>query len=127
MFRTLLLLGTLTLAQPAMAQMAGHGTHGASPAAPTAPPTGRAASSPSTAEYRAAMERMHKAMDIPYTGDADKDFVAGMIPHHQGAIDMARTVLKYGKDPEIRKIAQDVIAAQEREIKELEAIRKRLN
>lgn len=127
MFRTLLLLGTLILAQPAMAQMAGHGTHGASPAAPTAPPTGRAASSPSTAEYRAAMERMHKAMDIPYTGDADKDFVAGMIPHHQGAIDMARTVLKYGKDPEIRKIAQDVIAAQEREIKELEAIRKRLN
>ncbi|UPG72119.1 DUF305 domain-containing protein [Roseomonas gilardii subsp. gilardii] len=123
MFRALLLLGSLTLAVPAMAQMSGHTGHGASPAAPAAPAT----PSPSTAEYRAAMERMHKAMDVPYTGDADKDFIAGMIPHHQGAIDMARTVLTYGKDPEIRKIAQDVIAAQEREIRELEAIRKRLN
>ncbi|SUE43505.1 CopM family metallochaperone [Roseomonas gilardii] len=123
MFRALLLLGGLTLAVPAMAQMSGHTGHGASPAAPAAPAT----SSPSTAEYRAAMEKMHGAMAIPYTGDADKDFVAGMIPHHQGAIDMARIVLKYGKDPEVRKIAQDVVSAQEREIRELEAIRKRLN
>lgn len=127
MFRALLLLGGLTLAVPAMAQMSGHTGHGASPSAPAAPATGAAASSPSTAEYRAAMEKMHGAMAIPYTGDADKDFVAGMIPHHQGAIDMARIVLKYGKDPEIRKIAQDVVSAQEREIRELEAIRKRLN
>jgi uncharacterized protein (DUF305 family) len=127
MFRALLLLGGLTLAVPAMAQMPGHAGHGATPSAPAAPSAGGAASGPGTAEYRAAMERMHRTMDIPYTGDADKDFVDGMIPHHQGAIDMARIVLKYGKDPEIRKIAQDVIAAQEREIRELEAIRKRLN
>ncbi|PZP46909.1 MAG: DUF305 domain-containing protein [Azospirillum brasilense] len=127
MFRALLLLGGLTLAVPAMAQMSGHTGHGASPSASAAPVTGQAASSPSTAEYRAAMEKMHAAMAIPYTGDADKDFVAGMIPHHQGAIDMARIVLKYGKDPEIRKIAQDVVSAQEREIRELGAIRKRLN
>jgi uncharacterized protein (DUF305 family) len=59
---------------------------------------------------------MHKDMDIAYTGDADRDFVAGMIPHHQGAIDMARIVLAHGKDPEIRKLAAEIIAAQEKEI-----------
>ena len=60
---------------------------------------------------------MHKDMDIAFTGDADADFARGMIPHHQGAIDMAKIVLQYGKDPEIRKLAQDVVNAQEAEIK----------
>ena len=70
----------------------------------------------STKAYRAAAHRMHQAMDITYTGDADRDFAIGMIPHHQGAIDMARIVLEHGKDPEIRKLAQEIIAAQEKEI-----------
>jgi uncharacterized protein (DUF305 family) len=81
------------------------------PAAPAAAPE-----TASTLAYRAASDRMHKDMDIAYTGDADRDFVAGMIPHHQGAIDMARIVLAHGKDPEIRKLAAEIIAAQEKEI-----------
>ena len=50
--------------------------------------------------------KMHKDMAIAYTGDSDIDFVRGMIPHHQAAIDMARIQLEYGKDAEIRKLAR---------------------
>ena len=66
--------------------------------------------------YEAANMKMHKDMTIEFTGDADVDFVKGMTPHHQGAIDMAQVVLKYGKDPEIRKLAEGIIQAQETEI-----------
>jgi uncharacterized protein (DUF305 family) len=80
-----------------------------------------AAAGPAEKAYRAAGAKMHKTMAIKYTGDADKDFVAGMIPHHQGAIDMAQVQLKYGKDPEIRKMAEAVIRDQTREIAEMKA------
>lgn len=80
----------------------------------------QAGASASTAAYRADMAKMHKDMDIEYSGDADVDFARGMIPHHRGAIDMAQTQLKFGKDPELRKLAQEVVDAQEKEIEFLE-------
>ncbi|WP_134726855.1 CopM family metallochaperone [Paracoccus luteus] len=83
-----------------------------------APAPGTAAS---TAAYMAAMDKMHMGMAIAYTGNADVDFVRGMIPHHQGAIDMARIELEHGTDPELREMAQEIIAAQETEIATMQA------
>jgi uncharacterized protein (DUF305 family) len=71
---------------------------------------------PATLAFMEANTRMHAAMTIPFTGDADADFIAGMIPHHQGAVEMAQIVLQHGKDPEVRKLAEAIIAAQEIEI-----------
>lgn len=67
--------------------------------------------------YGDAMEKMHMDMGaVPVTGDADVDFVNGMIPHHQGAIDMAKILKENGKDPMLLKMADDIIKAQESEI-----------
>ncbi|RUU53012.1 DUF305 domain-containing protein [Mesorhizobium sp. M2C.T.Ca.TU.002.02.1.1] len=81
---------------------------------------GMGAQSPATTGYEAAMKKMHKDMAIKYSGNADVDFVRGMIPHHQGAIDMAKVVIANGKDPEIRKLAEGVVTAQEAEIKQMQ-------
>jgi uncharacterized protein (DUF305 family) len=68
-----------------------------------------------------SMMAMNKDMDIKPTGKPDQDFVAMMISHHQGAIDMAKVELKYGHDPKIRKLAKGIVTAQEKEITEMKA------
>ena len=63
-----------------------------------------------------AVARMHAAMDVPYTGNADADFARMMIPHHQGAIDMALVELRLGKDERLKRLAQEIIVTQQQEI-----------
>ena len=79
------------------------------------------ANDPATNAYADAMDKMMADMMVPYTGDPDIDFARGMIPHHQAAIDMAKIQLEFGKDPEMRKLAEAIIAAQESEIATLKA------
>ena len=82
---------------------------------------GEANQSPHVRENNAAMDKMHgPMMDAAKAPDADDAFVRGMSPHHQGAIDMAQIVLKYGKDDQAKKWANDVIREQTREIKEMQ-------
>jgi len=64
-----------------------------------------------------SMNVMHKGMhSAPYTGDPDRDFIAMMIPHHQGAIDMAKAILLYGRDEQLKRLAQEIIADQQNEV-----------
>lgn len=97
-------LGGVSLAQ----QHGGHAGHGAAAIA--------GKDSAATAAFKAANMAMHKNMDIAYSGDVDADFVRGMIPHHQGAIEMAKIMLAHGKSPEMKGLATSIIADQEREI-----------
>ena len=68
-----------------------------------------------------ANHRMMNGMSMNMSGNPDKDFVAMMIPHHQGAVDMAKIELARGKDPMLRRLSRNIIASQERQIREMKA------
>jgi hypothetical protein len=71
---------------------------------------------PFLAENEAAMNKMMADMTVKPTGDVDRDFVAMMVPHHQGAIDMAQAVLRYGHNEQLRRLAQEIVVTQQQEI-----------
>ena len=114
--RGALLLAGLLLAPLAGAQHAGH--------ASAVPQRYGADFARFAGEMNAGMDRMMRDMHAPgYTGNPDIDFLAMMIPHHEGAVEMARLVLVHGRDPATRRLAEDIIASQTVEI---EAMRRRL-
>lgn len=98
----------------ATAQSHRHGGHAAHQ-------RGAATEAPAVREFKVAHERMMRNMSSPYTGDPDVDFRMQMIPHHQGAIDMARVAMRHAKDPWTRQLAEAVIVEQQREIAEMQA------
>ena len=128
---TALLAGGISTA--ALAQTGhGHGDHMAKPGmstgdmqgdmqkmmADTMPAEG---DTPSTKDFKAADMAMMHNMHVPYTGNPDIDFRTHMIPHHQGAIDMAKVALKHAKDPVTKQMAQKIIDDQEKEIADMNA------
>jgi len=105
--------GALSLAAALVLQGPVH-SHQAAPASE---------SSPVAAQMNDAMARMHRDMAMPSSGDPDLDFAAMMIPHHQGAVDMARIELQSGKDPVLRRLAQGIIVEQ---LQEIDVMRRQL-
>ena len=105
-----LLLGTALVASAHL----GH----PGPSAPASAANQRALAdeAPFLAENEAAMTRMMDGMAVKPTGDVDRDFVAMMVPHHQGAIDMAVAVLRHGHNEQLRRLAQEIIVTQQQEI-----------
>jgi uncharacterized protein (DUF305 family) len=76
---------------------------------------------PSSTAFAKANAEMHSAMNIEFSGNADVDFAKGMIAHHEGAIEMSKVVLEFGKDAEMKKLAEQIIAAQGPEIEQMKA------
>jgi uncharacterized protein (DUF305 family) len=74
------------------------------------------AEAPFLAENAAAMAKMMAAMEVKPSGDVDEDFVATMVPHHRGAIEMAQAELRHGRNEQLRRLAQEIIVEQTQEI-----------
>jgi hypothetical protein len=89
---------------------------GAVAAAFAASPAASSPEAPFLAENRAAMDKMMAGMEVRPSGDIDYDFAAMMIPHHQGAIEMAQAELRFGHNDQLRRIAQEIIVEQQQEI-----------
>jgi uncharacterized protein (DUF305 family) len=116
MWKSLISAVALLLVTPAVGENSAHETHTAQ------------ASSQFGQMMSAAMDKMHEQMAAPrQTGDPDRDFLAMMIPHHAGAVEMARLVLIYGRDPLVRQLAEEIIAGQQAEITAMQARLKVLN
>ncbi len=118
--RAISLATTMSLAVVSLATAAGHMTKSyagsAVPVEYVASQPALAAEAPFLSENDAAMTRMMADMTVKPTGDVDHDFVEMMVPHHQGAIDMAKAVLKYGHNEQLRRLAQEIIVTQQQEI-----------
>lgn len=109
--RSMIFAVSLTAALPALGPVMAE-----TPADPHAGHQMTGAESPATTAFMEANAAMHSGMAIEFTGNPDVDFIKGMIPHHEGAVAMAKIVLEHGADAEVRKLAEAVIAAQEAEI-----------
>jgi uncharacterized protein (DUF305 family) len=103
---------SLAQERPAMPAMQPHAHPGSG--APSA--ASSAAESKFLAANEEAMAKMMADMTVAPTGDIDRDFVAMMVPHHQGAIDMAQLILRYGKNEQLKRLAQEIIVTQQEEI-----------
>jgi hypothetical protein len=105
----------LTIDAPAETPGMGAGHHH-----PDAAPVGRGKAQAPQAAFYSEMTtvngRMHEGMQVQPSGDVDRDFMQMMIPHHQGAIDMALVMLKYGRDEKLKRLAQSIIVEQGQEI-----------
>jgi uncharacterized protein (DUF305 family) len=112
----------LTISAPAFAQH----NHGPAQVPATSGHAGHEAMKmdgmgPATKAFAEANMKMHKDMTIVFSGNPDIDFARGMLPHHQGAINIAEIVLKYGKDASVKKLANEIITAQRKEIAQMMA------
>ena len=101
------------------AQGAGHHHGGSAPLCVGAPDTSQSSFYSDMAKVNA---RMHQAMEIMPSGNVDRDFMQMMIPHHQGAVDMALVLLKYGREERLRRLAQSIIVEQGQEIAYMRAL-----